>query len=168
VGSLKALDRWTNLEWKRRWTHKVGRQKATTWKTDWMLSAHQLYEDLHKHEATALFLLHTEVLGLNAWLASVEVPDVDKRCPCGWPAQTVRHILLFCPTHTDSRALYFWRAGLADLHSALSMTASAHQAAQWLVASGLLGQFSLAKEIAQENILGYNNLARLGDWTTVQ
>jgi len=168
VGLLKALDRWTNLEWKCRWTHKVGQQKATIWKTDWMLSAHQLYENLHKHEATALFLFHTEVLGLNVWLASVKVSDVDKRCPCGWSAQTVRHILLFCPTHTDSRALYFWRAGLADLHSALSTTASAHQAVWWLVASGLLGQFSLAKEIVQENTLGYNNLARLDDWTTVQ
>ena len=168
VGPLKALDRWTNLEWKRRWTRKVGRQKATTWKTDWMLPVHQLYEGLHKHEATALFLLRTEILGLNAWLASVGVPGVDKRCPCGWPAQTVRHILLFCPTHADSRALYFRRAGLADLHSALSTKASAHQAARWLTASGLLGQFSLAREIAQEDTLGYNSLAHLDDWTMIQ
>jgi len=119
-----------NLEWEQRWTRKIGQQKATTWKTAWTLPAHQLYEGLHKHEATALFLLRTEVLGLDAWLASVGVPGVDKRCPCGWPAQTVRHILLFCPTHTASRALYFQRAGLADLHRALSTAASAHQAAR--------------------------------------
>ena len=129
VGPLKTLDRWTNLKWERRWTHKIGQQKATTWKTVWTLQAHQLYEGLHKHEATALFLLRTEVLGLNAWLASVGVPGVDKRCPCGWSAQTVRHILLFCPTHTDSRALYFQRAEFADLHTVLSTVASARQTA---------------------------------------
>jgi len=167
VGSLKALDRWTNLEWERRWTRKVGRQKATTWKTAWALPAHLLYEGLHKHEVTALFLLRTEVLRLNAWLASVGVPGVDKRCLCGWPAQTVRHILLFCPTHADSRALYFQRAGLADLHTALSTAASAHQAARWLAASGLLGYFGLAQEIVQEDTLRYDSLPYLDDWTTV-
>lgn len=133
-----------------------------------MLPAHQLYEGLHKHEATALFLLRTEILGLNAWLASVGVPGVDKRCLCGWPAQTVHHILLFCPTHSDLRALYFRRAGLADLHGALSTTASAHQAARWLTTSGLLGQFSLAQEIAQKDTLSYDSLVHLNDWTMVQ
>jgi len=168
VDSLKALDRWTNLKWKHRWTHKVGWQKATTWKTDWMLSAHQLYEGLHKHEATALFLLHTEVLGLNVWLVSVRVSGVDKCCLCGWSVQTVCHILLFCSTYTDSRALYFWRIRLTNLHSVLFMTVSAHQAARWLVTSELLEQFSLAKKITQKNILSYNNLVRLNDWTTIQ
>lgn len=168
VGPLKALDRWMNLEWKRRWTCKVGRQKATTWKTAWTLPAHQLYEGLHKHEATAIFLLRTEVLGLNAWLASVGVPGVDKRCPCGWPAQTVRHVLLFCPIHADLRALYFQRAGLVDLHTALSTATSARQAARWLIASGLLGYLGLAQEIAQENTTEYDGLPHLDDWTVVQ
>jgi len=167
VSAQKALDRWTNLEWRRRWTHKIGRQKAATWKTDWMQPVHLLYDGLLKHEATALFLLRTEVLGLNAWLASVGVPGIDKRCTCGWPAQTVRHILLFCPNHADSRALYFQRAGLADLHGALSTAASAHQAAKWLAASDLLSHFSLARQITQEDTSGYGGLAYLDAWTEV-
>ncbi len=96
------------------------------------------------------------------------VSGVDKCCLCGWPVQTVRHILLFCPTHTDSRTLYFQRAGLADLHSALFMKASAHQAAQWLTTSELLGQFSLAQEIAQKDTLSYNSLVHLNNWTMIQ
>jgi len=168
AGPLKALDRWLNLEWEQRWTRKAGRQKAATWETDWTFSAHQLYEGLPKYEATALFLLRTEVLGLNAWLASVGVPGVDKRCPSGWPAQTVRHILLFCPTHAESRAFYFQRAGRADLYGALSTPASAHQAARWLTASGLLGQFSLAQEIVKEDTSGPEGLAHLDEWTAVQ
>ena len=34
-----------------------------------------LYEGLTKAESTAAFLLRTEVLGLNAWLASIYVPN---------------------------------------------------------------------------------------------
>jgi len=98
----------------------------------------------------------------------VRVPGVDKRCLCSWPAQTVHHILLFCPTHTDLRALYFQRARLADLHSALFMKASAHQVAQWLTTSGLLGQFSLVWEIAQKDTLSYNSLVHLNNWTMIQ
>src|SRR5436305_9086369 len=56
-----------------------------------------LYEGLSKAEATALFLMRTEVLGLNAWLASVQVPDILPRCHYGWNAQTVRHVLMQCP-----------------------------------------------------------------------
>jgi len=43
------------------------------------------------------------------------------------------------------------------------MKASAHQVAQWLTTSGLLGQFSLAQEIAQEDTLSYNSLVHLND-----
>lgn len=93
---------------------------------------------------------------------------MDKRCPCGWPAQTVRHVLLFCPIHADLRALYFQRAGLVDLHTALSTATSARQAARWLVASGLLGYLGLAQEIAQENTTEYDGLPHLDDWTAVQ
>ncbi len=153
-----------NLEWERRWTHKTVGRTATTWNTDWKQPAHQLYDGLSKHEAIALFLLRTEVLGLNAWLASVGVPDIDKQCTCGWPAQTVRHVLLFCPAHTNSRAIFFQRAGVADLQTALSIPVSAHQAAQWLVASGLLPQFSLAQQINQEDTSGYGSLQHLNKW----
>lgn len=123
---------------------------------------------LRKHEATALFLLRTELLGLNAWLASIGFPDIDKRCGCGWPSQTVRYTLLFCPTHAVFRARFFQRTGIADLQTALSTPASAHQAARWLVASGLLTQFELAQQITQENTAGYGRLQRLSEWEEVQ
>jgi len=126
-----------------------------------MQPVYLLYDGLLKHEATALFLLHTEVLGLNAWLVSVEVPGIDKHCTCRWPVQTMCHILLFCSNHTDSHALYFQRAGLTDLHGALFMVASAHQAAKWLATSDLLSHFSLAQQITQEDTSGYGGLAYL-------
>ncbi len=59
------------------------------------------------------------------------------------------------------------RAGLADLHTALSTAASARQAARWLAASGFLGYLGLAQEIAREDTTKYDSLPHLDDWTAV-
>jgi hypothetical protein len=58
----------------------------------------KLPKGLKKHQATALMLLRTEVIGLNAWLAEARVPNIIPRCPYGWYAQTVRHIVTACPS----------------------------------------------------------------------
>lgn len=110
-----------------------------------------------------LFLLHTEVIDLRAWLASINVSCVLRRCTCGWPSQTVRHILMFYLDHSESQTHFFQHTGAADLQSIQSTKASAHQAAQWLSASGLLTQFNLAQEISQENTAGYSNLQHLNE-----
>ncbi|TQS37138.1 hypothetical protein Golomagni_02398 [Golovinomyces magnicellulatus] len=52
-----------------------------------------------KHEATAVMLLRSEVIGINAWLASIKVPGITPECTCGEHTQTVKHILCFCPEH---------------------------------------------------------------------
>lgn len=64
---------------------------AATWRTPWTQDPRKLYAGLSKAESTALFLMRTEVIGLNAWLAAIQVPGVTPTCPpCGWQAQTVR------------------------------------------------------------------------------
>jgi len=115
ASSQKTLIIWMNLKWKRRWTHKTVKQTVTTWNTDWKQSVHQLYDDLNKHKATALFLLCTEVLSLNVWLISVSVLNIDKQCTCEWSAQTIQHVLLFCSAYIDSQVIFFQRAEVADL-----------------------------------------------------
>ena len=68
-----ALRAWIDSEWKKRWDAAAAGKKATVWKTDWGDTPLYIYDDMTKAEATALFLLHTEALGLNCWLASVGV-----------------------------------------------------------------------------------------------
>lgn len=96
----QLLTKWGNLEWKRRWTAALRKQRnwsqATIWSTPWKQDTRTLYAGLSKAEATALFLMRSEIIGLNAWLAAVQVPDTNPACACGWHAQTVRHILLYC------------------------------------------------------------------------
>ena len=76
-------------------------------------------------------LLRTEVIGLNAWLAAVGVPNVQPSCDCGWRAQTVRHILLHCPTYGQQRLDLLRQVESEDLHKILSRAKSVQAIACW-------------------------------------
>src|SRR5580692_11884708 len=91
-----------------------------------------LYKELTKAESTAAFLLRTEVLGLNAWLASIHVPNTTPQCTCGWPAQSVRHILLFC-SHRSARDQLLTSAGTNDITQMLFISRGLQAAAKWLI-----------------------------------
>jgi hypothetical protein len=75
---------WHDALWRKRWKSQANGRTATTWQSPWPFQTIKLYEDLQKHEATALFLLRTEVIGLNVWLFFVNVPEVLSRCDCDW------------------------------------------------------------------------------------
>ena len=114
-----------------------------------------MYNDLPKHEATALFLLRTEVLGLNDWLARIGVPGVTPMCSCGTGKQTIRHLLAFCPEQIQPRANLLLRTGTTELQEILTNKKMVKAAAQWLLETNTLEQFRIANEIACE---------KMGDW----
>ena len=145
------LSRWLDMEWKKRWNTTAQGKAATTWRTPWEKQVLRLYEGLQKHEATALFLLRTEVIGLNAWLAHIGIPDILPRCACGAQQQTVRHFLLYCPNFADLHAKMLETARSENLEEILSSGTGAQAAVRMLLRSGILGQFRLANEIAEEN-----------------
>ena len=131
--AVTYISMWADLEWKRHW-ERVRRskgRKAATWHTPWTQQVLKLYEGLKKHEATMLFLLRTEVIGLNAWLASINVPGVLPRCP------QLNHL----------RPHLIATARCEDLYRILSTPESAQEAARMVIRSGLLAQFRLADEI---------------------
>ena len=154
------------LAWKRRWEKAVNerndRRLATAWTTPWEQKAHTLYDGLTKAEATALFLMRTEVIGLNAWLAAIQVPGYSPRCQCGWPAQTVRHVLLHCTKHDRTDLLLQTRTERLD--QILSRPDCAKHAARWLVQTGLLGQFKVAKEILEEDKSRFRPFQDASSW----
>jgi hypothetical protein len=145
------IARWADLEWKHRWKSKGSHSQAATWHTPWSQQVLRLYEGLSKHEATALFLLRTEVIGLKAWLASVRVPGIHPRCECGIGAQTVRHILLHCTRLSGVRPAILGLANNDQLAAILSTNAGARAASRMLLSSGLIQYFQLAENIATEN-----------------
>ena len=143
--------------WKGRWQQESIKtsRSATIWLDDWTEQPLRLYDNLPKHEATALFLLCTEVLGLKEWLARIGVPGVTPMCPCGTGRQTIRHLLAFCPEQIQPRANLLLRTGTTELQEILTNKKMVKAAAQWLLETNTLEQFRIAKEIACE---------KTGDW----
>jgi hypothetical protein len=154
---------WGDLVWRQRWERKAYGQKATTWRNPWKMQVLPLYENLTKAEATALFLLRTEILGLNAWLASVHVPEVLPRCPCGWGEQTVQHIFSMCRSHDRTRLIQDTQdLPLIDL---LSQPETARSAVRWFLQQNLLPQFRLAQALSKEDTQDYSPFLGISQWT---
>ncbi len=122
------------------------KKSATTWNDPWQLQTVALYEGLQKHEATALFLLRTEIIGLNAWLSVIRVPEVLPRCTCGPQTQTVRHVILYCPQYRQ-RAQLFYQAGTSDFTKILSRPPGTQAAGRWLIECDILPHLRLAEQI---------------------
>lgn len=74
------------------------------------------------------------------------VPGYSKPdCECGWPQQTPKHIILFCPTHTAGRAEMLAEAKTTDYTKLLSTEAGLRAVTRWLLQRDILTQFSLAR-----------------------
>lgn len=159
------IDAHFTKQWEKRWrtTADAIPRQAVTWKSEWPQQPLSLYEGLQKHEATALFLLRTEVLGLNNWLARIGVPDILPGCPCGAARQTLTHILAFCPDLGEARTRLFDRAGTTALDTILTDPKKVMYAARWLLETGTLGQFSVALEVEKEETEGWKAFQALRD-----
>ena len=160
------LAKWGKLTWQRRWEAALqklpSRHRATAWLTPWEQEPRMLYAGLSKAEATALFLMRTEVIGLNAWLAAARVPDMQPACPCGWIAQTVRPVLLHCPRH--DRVGLLLSCGTERLEEILGRPDCAKHAARWWLRSGVMEQFRVAIEIEEEDIANFRAFEEEERW----
>ena len=162
----QAVEQWAREQWAAQWQRQRDRfrdaQRGTAWNTPWTQEPSKLYAGLPKAEATALFLARTEVIGLNAWLAAIHVPGVLPTCPCGWHAQTVRHVLLHCPRHPRGELLRKCRT--ESLQELLTEPANAGHVARWLVRTGALPQFRVTNEMADENVAAYCQFEEAEKW----
>jgi len=153
---------WLNLAWAQQWNCKRARRRETTWVEPWMKRPKQLYDGLTKAQATALFLMRTEAIGLNRWLTTRFVPGVSRECPCGWHEQTVEHILFHCPRY--NRTALSQQLQSERLAKVLGEPQQAAAAAKWLINQGVLQQFAVAKAIQEEDISGYQYVEDLSQW----
>ena len=163
IPTKSAVRKWADREWHKEWQSRAQNQMASIWKGEWGEDRLKLYDEVPKHVATALFLLRSEVIGLNAWLAGIGVPGIHPSCPCGWPTQTVRHVMIHCPKHEQVRLELFARIHTQDLLGMLSTPTSARTAARWLVARKLLPQFQFADEVEMEDLSGYAPFREMGE-----
>ncbi|TQS38855.1 hypothetical protein Golomagni_00630 [Golovinomyces magnicellulatus] len=136
--------------WKRRWMSLKGNNIAATWKTTWEQSTLSLSDGLKKFESTALMLLRSEIIGLNAWLSLIKVPGISPQCTSGEPYQTVKHILFFCLEHQSLRAQMLVTTGTDNYDQVLQTKKGCHAAVKMLIDTGRLEQFRVASTYDHE------------------
>lgn len=131
-------------EQKEEWIRESAGKHQTMWRGG--KGTLRWYEGLNKAEATALFLLRSEVIGLKAWLARYQGAERSPACSCGWTRETVEHVLVHCPDRDRSRLPTDteWR-----MPAILLQEESARKAAKWLVAEGILPHLRAAREVEE-------------------
>ena len=76
---------------------------------------------------------------------------VAPACSCGWKRQTPKHVLLSCLDWGDRREALIKNAKIED-YTLMTTTATGLWAAtRWFLQAGVLGQFSIAKEMQEED-----------------
>jgi len=112
----------------------------------------KLHSSLQKAESSALVQFRTGCTGLAYFLHKARVPDIESGlCSCGNGMETPRHILVHCQKEVARREeLREVGSGRLDLRKLLDTPEGARVASRWVLRSGRLPQFSLARALLYE------------------
>jgi retron-type reverse transcriptase len=106
-----------------------------------------LHKDLRKAESSILIQARTGKIGLNKFLYQRRVPEYyTAQCQCQGGEETVRHLVLYCPRQRNRREGLLIN-GYMDYRQLIGTSKGAQALSKWLIQSGRLGQYSLAKQL---------------------
>jgi hypothetical protein len=107
----------------------------------------KLHSGLRKAESSVLVQARTGRIGLAKFLHKRKVPGVlSAQCRCGAGEETPRHMALFC-TEEAGRRQGLRTDGSINCQQLIGTNGGAKKLAEWMICSGRLGQFSLAKRL---------------------
>jgi hypothetical protein len=109
----------------------------------------KLHKDLRKAESALLVQARTGRIGLAQFLHSRRAPGYyTAMCRCGGGYETPRHMALFCTQEIHRKQDLWDNIGRERAFSILTGTnKGAKHFVRWMMFSGRLGQFSLAKRL---------------------
>jgi hypothetical protein len=107
----------------------------------------ELHTGLRKAESTMLIQARTGKIGLAKFWYTRKVPGVlSAQCECGRGEETARHMALFC-TRERERHQHLRTNGRVDYRRLVGTNEGARKLTEWMIRSGRLGQFSLARRL---------------------
>jgi hypothetical protein len=143
-------------EWRERWDkgRSIEIQPQTVNDQDWIPEDNPpnrkilyLHKNLRKAESSILVQARTGKIGLNKFLYQRRVPEyVSAQCQCQGGEETVRHLVLYCPRQRNRREGLMIN-GHIDYRQLIGTSKGAQALSKWLIQSGRLGQYSLAKQL---------------------
>ena len=121
----------------------------------------RLHAKIKRAKTSLITQMRTEKIGLNAFLFSRRVPDIDNdQCECGRARQTARHLLHECRLFRRQRNS-LWTAerrkvsgGVITHEDMLTTPRYASMAANFIKSTGFIEQFRTLDEEQQEGFAG--------------
>jgi hypothetical protein len=112
-----------------------------------------LHKSLQKAESALLVQARTGKIGLSKFLYDRKVPGIETaQCRCGAGFETPRHMALYCIEEASRRGQLTDQAGRKWTYKQLNGDAQATKGfARWMIGSGRLGQFALAKRLLYDS-----------------
>jgi hypothetical protein len=114
----KTLEEMVRKSWEARWTAYLAsippERSRTPAQTATALKPLQLHAGLSKATSSMVTQIRTEMIGLRAFLYVRRVPNIQPECQCGWPRQTAKHIIMFCPCWENKRIALRLAVNLGD------------------------------------------------------
>jgi hypothetical protein len=109
----------------------------------------KLHDGLQKAESSMLVQVRTGSIGLRKHLHRQQVPGfTTAQCTCGGGEETPRHIALICEQEANRRDRLRLANGRPVMYRRLtSSPKGAKVFSEWMIKSGRLGQFSLARQL---------------------
>jgi hypothetical protein len=107
-----------------------------------------LHKQLRKAESSLLVQARTEKIGFANFLFESKVPGVESgQCMCGGGLETPQHVTLYCAQERERRHLLRIGGAPVDYRQLIGSPQGASLFTRWLMCSGRLGQYSLARSL---------------------
>lgn len=136
-------------QWKREWaSYQAGLDGPGTAAQQGELRPKRLglHKNLSKPESSLAVQIRSEKIGFADFLFRQRVPTVTSpACSCGYPRQTVKHVLLFCSDRGNRHRLRQGGCPL-DFRTLTNTAKGLKCSVDWLLRENILPQFSLVVE----------------------
>jgi hypothetical protein len=109
----------------------------------------KLHDGLQNAESSMLVQVRTGSIGLRKHLHRRRVPGfITAQCACGGGEETPRHMALFCVQEAYRRDRLRLASGRPVMYGQLTGSPKGAKVfSEWMIKSGRLGQFSLARQL---------------------
>ena len=106
----------------------------------------KLHKTLAKAESALTIQIRSEKIGLADFLFRRHVPNVlTPNCPCGWPKQTAKHVIMFCKLNSNRQSMLRC-IGTNNYRLITDSSRAMKLVTAWLMKTGLLTQFSMTAQ----------------------